>query len=340
MLFKISRTLASFCLAVLVRGAAVTSDDCSAFSTDGRAASHYQYYRFYDFRNTSAPIPKSKSTKYPRSKAVYDDSWKDDWYIRDYPRVSSQETLLPVNFIPERVTDNSKDYSTYLTLSTARIDEENQEAGEITFTEFNASFASARFYGRVRGAPGAVASIFTYYNDTQEADIEIFTRAPSDTVLYSNQPIAVGDDYIYIPGAMTNVTTTKAQAYDDWQIHRLDWIDGRTVVFIDDKEVNTSTVNVPVANPPSRIYLDMWSNGGNWTGNMTIGNSAVMDIQWIEMLFNSTDSWAAPATNKKVCAASAVHSTAVKKGDGTRTVRSAETMLLLSFLLFISFLFI
>lgn len=32
----------------------------------------------------------------------------------------------------------------------------------------------------------------------------------------------------------------------------------------------------------------MWSNGGVWSGNMTVGDSAYLDISWVEMVFNTS----------------------------------------------------
>jgi hypothetical protein len=78
-------------------------NDCTAFSTDGLAASQYQYYRFYDFRNQKVPNLSSTGTKGSRAKVVTGPSWKNDWYIRDFPRKSLGGTSIPVNFVPEKV---------------------------------------------------------------------------------------------------------------------------------------------------------------------------------------------------------------------------------------------
>lgn len=77
--------------------------DCTAFSSNGVAASQYQYYRFYDFRQMKSIGHGPSNTKGLQSKVVSDSSWKNDWYIRDYPRKSPGGYSIPVNFIPERV---------------------------------------------------------------------------------------------------------------------------------------------------------------------------------------------------------------------------------------------
>jgi Glycosyl hydrolases family 16 len=215
---------------------------------------------------------------------------------------TKKKTTLTVNS-----TDKSKSYSTYLELASARLDDETQEAGEITFKEFNVSHASIRVLGRVNGTPGACAGIFTYLNDTQESDIEMFTKDPDNYIHYTNNPSDTGEpDYDPIIGATANVSTQDHVSWHDWHVHRLDWTPGRTVVFVDDNQRNTSTLQVPVASPLSGIYLDMWGANSSWVGQMPVGGLATFDVQWVELLFNltaedSSNSTSTTAGNQKVC---------------------------------------
>lgn len=39
---------------------------------------------------------------------------------------------------------------------------------------------------------------------------------------------------------------------------------------------------------PAGVILNMWSNGGTWTGNMTVYDEAFLQIQWVEMVFNTS----------------------------------------------------
>lgn len=85
--------------------------NCTAFSSDGIVASQYQYYRFYDFRRMK---PGGITTeKGLQSKVVSDNSWKDDWYLRDYPRKSPGGYSIPINFIPESVFISAFSVLTY-----------------------------------------------------------------------------------------------------------------------------------------------------------------------------------------------------------------------------------
>jgi hypothetical protein len=214
---------------------------------------------------------------------------------------ASGARLSRCNYVANE-TDSKLNYTSYLSLNTERVDDETQDSGEITFKEFNASYASIRVSGRVRGAPGAVAGIFTYLNDTQESDIEMFTRAPAQYIQYSNQPSSSGEpDWTEIPGATVNATMPHAKQHTDWHVHRLDWTSGRSVFFLDDEQMNTTTLHVPVADPPSGLYIDMWGANSTWSGSMDIGKNATFDIQWIELLFNTTEP-ARIAITPRVCA--------------------------------------
>ena len=206
-----------------------------------------------------------------------------------------------------------------MTLSTARIDAETQEAAEITFEEFKAVHASIRVFGRIRGSPGAVAGIFTYLNDTQESDIEVLTRDPEQYVQYTNQPSSTGaPDWAPIPGSTVNVTLAQSWSYTDWNVHRLDWTPGRSVFFVNDIQMNTTELHVPVASPPSEIYINMWSANSTWSGSMDIGDSAEFDIQWVELLFNVTDTPMSLSSGGNVCAVGYFDQEAEQQSPGVK----------------------
>lgn len=44
------------------------------------------------------------------------------------------------------------------------------------------------------------------------------------------------------------------------------------------------TINVPTA--PSALLLNLWSDGGNWSQDMSVGAQVVGAFQWIEMTYN------------------------------------------------------
>ena len=70
--------------------------------------------------------------------------------------------------------------------------------------------------------------------------------------------------------------------------------------FLDDEMTNTTTLHVPVTQPPSGFYINMWGANSTWSGGMEVGMDATLDILWIEMLFNTTEPVTATGT-QRVC---------------------------------------
>ena len=88
------------------------------------------------------------------------------------------------------------------------------------------------------------------------------------------------------PLIRANQTVAGLPDWEKWHIHRIDWAPVGSAWYIDGVLAATSKVNVP--RHASRVVLNMWSNGGNWTGVMPVGEQAELQIQWIEVVFNAT----------------------------------------------------
>jgi beta-glucanase (GH16 family) len=161
-------------------------------------------------------------------------------------------------------------------------------AAELDFHEHNVTYASLRFSARVRGESGAIAGFFTYHNDTSESDIEIPSGGSGEEMHCSNQPTEDPATDKPIKDATFNVSMEKHQPTLTWNNYRLDWVNGRTVWYTNGVQSADTRVNVP--DDSSMIILNMWSNGGPFSGRMDKGGKAWLDIQWVELLFNSTSS--------------------------------------------------
>jgi hypothetical protein len=156
----------------------------------------------------------------------------------------------------------------------------------VYFSEALVDSISLRVYARITGSSGAVAGFFTYFNDTQESDIEVLTREEEDRVHFSNQPTENTTTWTTISGSTHNVT--RSGSFEDWTLYRLDWLreQGLSAWYIDGKLLKTSQMNVPVM--PSTVYINMWSNGGSFSGRMDYNTNAALEIQWIQMAFNAS----------------------------------------------------
>ncbi|CAG8227275.1 unnamed protein product [Penicillium salamii] len=133
-------------------------------------------------------------------------------------------------------------------------------------------------------APGACAGIFTYHDRNTESDIEILTRDPPHVVHYANQP-----DYDFeadreIPGAST--IATLPVPWTTWATHRLDWFPSISRWLVNGEIQDARTYRVP--DLQSMVVLNLWSDGGLWTGDMRLGDSIYMGIEYIELIYNRT----------------------------------------------------
>jgi beta-glucanase (GH16 family) len=160
--------------------------------------------------------------------------------------------------------------------------------------------ATLRFRARVVGDAGAVGGLFTFADNNDETDVEILTRLNTSTIYYSTQPSVDGKGNV-IP--LGSVAVGGLPDYNDWHEHRIDWLPGVTRWFVDGALARTSTYSAP--KKPSGLVMNMWSNGGVWSGNMTVGSAAELHVQWVEVAFNTSGpragagSRSGPGTSKR-----------------------------------------
>lgn len=129
---------------------------------------------------------------------------------------------------------------------------------------------------------GACAGVFTINPTGGESDIEILTKDPSNIVHYANQPDydPVTDESI--PGASTIAAVRTP--WTEWSTHRLDWFSNLSVWYVDSRMEASKTYKVP--DMPSTLVVNLWSDGGDWTGDMKVGESAFMGVEWIQLAYN------------------------------------------------------
>lgn len=230
----------------------------------------------------------------------------------------------------------------HLTLRTNRLSE-FQSASDLETTELGYLHASIRIRARVAGPPGACAGMFTYYSDEQESDIEILTRDDHSIMRATNQPGADPQGKV-IPEASTQVVISAPGSesngsWTDWNEYRLDWLPGRSEWFVNGVSKLNKTYGVPTE--ASNFQLKMWSAGGAWTGNMSVGSLATLDIEWIDMLYNTTHD-APGGSCKGVCTVEKIASNPVPQvaGSNVRATRigMAATVMLGGFWVAVVFL--
>ncbi|KAF4927804.1 hypothetical protein CGCVW01_v002295 [Colletotrichum viniferum] len=327
--------LALLPLAVADDHPVVADDVCNCFLTN-TSESYFTNHLFYDFRNLGqyAGVPdiitsyNDSGNASVTSDYFKSDAWTSIWSIQSWNnsgnrgRSGNDATISmvnsPNNIYIEKNTDSNPQSDTYMSFRTARL-KDFQTSAEMESVSMGYHFVSVRMFARTIGDPGACTALFTYreaekYADVQEADIEVLTKDPDNRIQYTNQP-SFDDSGNTIDQSTQNGTVPVS--WRDWAIHRLDWDSEQSVWLVDGHKVSTIKFQVP--RDPSRVMINSWSDGGSWSGVMEVGNSAVLQVQWLELVFNTTDS---PTTVTKRGAADSQHAhgpqgkLARRDGDG------------------------
>ncbi|QPH02276.1 hypothetical protein C2857_006485 [Epichloe festucae Fl1] len=296
----------------------ISDPRCTCYLTNGTEPTFYKTHRFFDFRNLtqfasrSIPeiisSPEDTSSAPPTSSFFTSPLWTSTWQAQSWNNSKSgtlngDATILMINS-PNNIyiqPDNGSSSSdsppkTHLAMRTSR-QPTFQTSSEFQALSSTYHYLSLRTLARTTGSPGAVSAVFTYRDakspaDIQEADMEMLTRGPRNKVQYTNQPSYTtgggqgqgGDANLR---ATRNATLPYAKEWTDWAVHRLDWTPMRSTWYVDGQQVASIAFQVP--RDPAGINFNAWSDGGSWSGNMSIGSEATLQIQWIEMLYNTTE---------------------------------------------------
>jgi hypothetical protein len=288
----------------------VSSPSCDCFVTD--TGSFFSSHSFYDWRSISGSSVFRAGSEPPNvtvvgSNNVYvqSNTFLNDWEITTWESDSSISHPLTSFYsksnvyfrkLPSRLKvwrylltateQNDGDSTTTHLTFRAQRSSDFAACAEVTSKKNNIFYGSFRVYARVWGDPGTVAGMFTYYNDSVESDIEILTRKSTDEIFYTNQP-HTGPDGYDIPQAGINGSMPNHTAWTDWNVHRLDWLPQITKNFVNGIQTASNTYGVP--DHQSVFMLNLWSNGDpDWSGLLDVGAGAYMEVQWIEILFNTS----------------------------------------------------
>ncbi|KAI0099675.1 glycoside hydrolase family 16 protein [Nemania sp. FL0031] len=286
----------------------VNDRQCNCYVTNETSRNYFTTHSFFDFRSLSqyAKVPSPIEDPYDSSDAdetsdyFLDNDWAQVWGIQSWNNSDSVDSgdapvLLvnsPNNVYIEENTDENALSDTFLTMRTMRY-KDYQSTAEFESISKAYHFLSVRMLARTTGAPGAVTAMFTYRNDggptqlttVQESDLEIRTMDPKDKIQYTNQPSYNSKGYD-IPQSTQNATTPVQADWTQWSVHRMDWTPKNTTWYIDGQQVASIAFQVP--RDPSQVIFNAWSDGGEWSGNMSVGGEAYLQIQWIEIVYNST----------------------------------------------------
>ncbi|KAK0665977.1 concanavalin A-like lectin/glucanase domain-containing protein [Cercophora samala] len=294
-------------IAVNAQQAALTEDSrCGCYLLKGNDTTYFSKHRFFDFRNhdhhaTVPPvIAEVKDTpNAPVTSPFFNSTdWTDFWMISNWNNshgTRQDSSLLMVNspnnvYLEANPSPTNPSPKSWLSLRTQRLPE-FQTAAEIESLSAKFKFVSLRMLARTIGAQGAITAMFTYrhseeYSQVQESDLEIRTSDPKNLIHCTNQP-SLNSSGDVEARASKNATMPDGLEWSDWAVHRLDWTPGRTTWYVD--EVEVARIEFQTPREVSNVILNAWSDGGEWTGDMEVGGSAYLQVQWFEILYNTTE---------------------------------------------------
>ena len=301
--------------APLVAGEAALTEDskCGCYLTNGNRSSFFADHRFFDFRSLPQYAGVPSAIRDPADSPEADETsayftsaeWTNFWMLGSWNNSNgarSDASVLmvnsPNNVYIEANNEPNPSSQTWLTLRTQRLrpsddnkQPEFQSAAEIESASAKFKYLSLRARMRTVGAAGAVTAMFSYRGaDTlahvQEADLEIRTSDDRNLMHYTNQPSYTADGDT-IDQATVNATMPAGKNWTEWAVHRMDWTPGMTTWYVDDVMVAQIAFQAP--RDECNMILNAWSDGGGWTGNMTLNDAAYLQVQWLEVVFNNTD---------------------------------------------------
>lgn len=285
----------------------VEEDDCGCYVTNGTDPTYYSKRIFFDFRDlgkyadqqddVETDADKARGAS-PSSKYFKESDWKKTWKLSDWTKGIDDDNnpltygehvarvYSPGNVYVESDDDSSE--RTYVSVRSKRVPD-FQSCGEFSSAD-EYQYLSLRVLARTVGDPGGVTSIFTYREakelaDVQEADIEFLTQGADDRVQYVNNPAYTLEGQNF-PEATRDVEIPHGRPFSDWLVHRLDWTPRRSTWYVDGNQ--TAAIAFQVPRDPSHVVFNVWSDGGYWSGNMSMGGQVALQIQWIEMVYNTT----------------------------------------------------
>ncbi len=228
----------------------LAQSNCGCYETS--AGDYFSTYQFLDFRN---------------GKPSNFDSFFTYLNVDDYGSLTVKNTMS---------SDNVAFSNGAMSLSTKNDGTGPQQSADI-YSQPSMLYGSFRMHAQITGSPGAVVGFFTYLDANNEQDIEILTDEAENQIHLTTHDYGGGS-------GNPNLNTTMSASRSEFVTYRLDWIPGKSSFYTNDDPAKVLTEAVPTQ--PCTLNVNMWSAGTGWGGAMAPGESATLNVQWIEAVYN------------------------------------------------------
>ncbi|KAJ6459036.1 concanavalin A-like lectin/glucanase domain-containing protein [Mycena sanguinolenta] len=233
------------------------------------------------------------------------DAVNADWIIATDLETQSGTATANIQY----VTANVFEYQDALGLKASAYDHSGSvKCAEIFTQRDDILYGSFRMQSQVPSIPGVVFGFFTYFNDTQEQDIEFLSSDTNyyQTVHYTNQPGQLPNGNINSNAA--KVVVIPGADFTTFGVHRIDWLPTSTTYSYSGNSdsgtpvTSATTITTHVPNTPSEFVINVWSNGDpEWSHGPPTAD-AIATLHYANLYFNST-SFSAASFNSACSAA-------------------------------------
>ncbi|KAJ5726594.1 uncharacterized protein N7483_007951 [Penicillium malachiteum] len=171
--------------------------------------------------------------------------------------------------------------------------------GQVKTVRDDIQYGSFRTSMKLTPVNGTCSAFFSYYNDTQEIDMELLSRQYGQYTLNSTTPFSplnlvfhsiqsIIDGY-QLPNTSTYGRPVLAvDLTSDYHEYRFDWTPDRVSFYFDGNWLWDLITDVPSWN--TAVLFSHWSNGASgWTQGPP-EEDAIMTISYFKAYFNSSDS--------------------------------------------------
>ncbi|KAK6081879.1 Beta-glucanase 4 [Seiridium cupressi] len=299
---RLPTALAAFAMLQTTWSSSLSPRACDCWKTkeDGLLFTNYKMIDFRSLTNYVGSVPSvledydANADAQTTSDYFNSATWSDFFGLQTWG--TDDTAVRMINSKNNVYLQQDTDSSTYLTLRTHRS-ADFQSAAEFDSNDDSFTSVSMRVRARVHGDAGACGGIFTFKAEedhTQhESDIEILTYESSSTVQYTTHP---EEETLEGEGEWNIATDMPNGAeWTDWHEYRMDWTEPTTTYYVDADQ--NGQLHHEVTQFPSNLCFNMWSQGNDeWEKTMSVGGTAYMDFQYIEVAYN-TSAGGASCTN-------------------------------------------
>ncbi|KAJ7894194.1 concanavalin A-like lectin/glucanase domain-containing protein [Mycena olivaceomarginata] len=213
-----------------------------------------------------------------------------DWVVATDLEVQGGTATANIQYF----TANVFQYNDALGLKASAHTSGSQKCAEIFTQRSDILYGSFRMQAQVPSVPGVVFGFFTYFNDTQEQDIE-FLSSDSDYyqhLYYTNQPGQLPNGDVN-PLSAKNVVIPGAD-FTRFGVHRFDWLPATTTYSYAGTTNSGATITSSTAittfvpTTPAEFVINVWSNGDPNFSKGPPTADAIATVQYVHLYFNST----------------------------------------------------